>query len=343
MYDIRGRSFLNNFFTILVPYDYHLVKKSDCLFLVLGWSIIVHKLLGLMADPESSESWRSTATPSHLQTIKIPVPSDCVGRIIGKGGTRIQDLRNVSGASIDVRGDQGNQFVIIKGMPENVNKADTMIRAIINPDEVCLERIKVPEICVDKIIGMKFLKNERIAGTSIKFLPLEELDGQAGDRILEINGKRKKIAKAKHLIEELIVDIKAGKSESVAMIEVPEFCIAALIGKEGKQLREMENISGAKIKVHFPIVENEEGSFRNIKISGTKYNVAKAKPMIEQFIPEIEIEVRVSSSVIKYIIGSGGLFKYKIWKECGAYVKDCDEANRFVDLFTLSYIRSGRN
>lgn len=65
----------------------------------------------------------------------INVESRDVGKIIGRGGSRIRELREESGASIEVPRDRGPTVAVtLKGSIEAVKKAKQLIEDIINPE-----------------------------------------------------------------------------------------------------------------------------------------------------------------------------------------------------------------
>ncbi|GAA5910539.1 KH domain-containing protein [Sporobolomyces salmoneus] len=67
---------------------------------------------------ESDPNWREQ---------KISIPSDMVGCIIGRGGTKINEIRRLSGSRISIaktaHDESGERMFIISGLPENNEKA----------------------------------------------------------------------------------------------------------------------------------------------------------------------------------------------------------------------------
>lgn len=79
-------------------------------------------------------------TPSHnppqqLQTQQIYIPNDLVGCIIGKGGSKINEIRHMSASQIKIMepgaglngapssGSEGERLVVITGQPANIQMA----------------------------------------------------------------------------------------------------------------------------------------------------------------------------------------------------------------------------
>ncbi|BGP36117.1 RNA binding protein, heterogenous nuclear RNP-K like protein [Rhodotorula kratochvilovae] len=75
-------------------------------------------LAGTVVGSESDPNWREQ---------KISIPSDMVGCIIGRGGTKINEIRRLSGSRINIaktaHDETGERMFVISGLPENNEKA----------------------------------------------------------------------------------------------------------------------------------------------------------------------------------------------------------------------------
>ncbi|GAA5871049.1 hypothetical protein JCM8547_005342 [Rhodosporidiobolus lusitaniae] len=73
---------------------------------------------GTVVGNESDPNWREQ---------KISIPSDMVGCIIGRAGTKINEIRRLSGSRISIaktaHDDTGERMFVISGLPENNEKA----------------------------------------------------------------------------------------------------------------------------------------------------------------------------------------------------------------------------
>ncbi len=69
----------------------------------------------------------STQQPSNLRTQNISIPSDMVGCIIGRNGTKITEIRRLSGSKISIakepHDETGERMFTIVGTPEANEKA----------------------------------------------------------------------------------------------------------------------------------------------------------------------------------------------------------------------------
>jgi len=79
--------------------------------------------------PRTSDDPPSSTTPDdpNWREQKISIPSDMVGCIIGRGGTKINEIRRLSGSRISIaktaHDDSGERMFSISGLPENNEKA----------------------------------------------------------------------------------------------------------------------------------------------------------------------------------------------------------------------------
>jgi heterogeneous nuclear rnp K-like protein 2 len=81
------------------------------------------------ASPTSPQSPSSSSqpAPANLSTQNISIPSDMVGCIIGRSGTKITEIRRLSGSKISIakapHDDTGERMFTIVGTPEANEKA----------------------------------------------------------------------------------------------------------------------------------------------------------------------------------------------------------------------------
>ena len=86
-------------------------------------------------QPVPDAGWKEVVRKSK----KVSVPSNAISRVIGRGGSNINAIRELSGAHIEVEKQskgQGDRTILIKGSAEATRLANTWISAIIaSPDK----------------------------------------------------------------------------------------------------------------------------------------------------------------------------------------------------------------
>lgn len=87
--------------------------------------------------------------PQQLQTQQIYIPNDLVGCIIGKGGSKINEIRHMSASQIKIMepgavgvgvngapapaGGEGERLVVITGPPANIQMAVQLLYHVRHP------------------------------------------------------------------------------------------------------------------------------------------------------------------------------------------------------------------
>lgn len=81
----------------------------------------------------SSNQNRTQQPPTNQQQQEMTVPNDLIGCIIGKGGTKIAEIRQISGAMIRIsnceerEGGNTDRTITISGNPDSVALAQYLI------------------------------------------------------------------------------------------------------------------------------------------------------------------------------------------------------------------------
>ena len=88
--------------------------------------------------PTTDAGWKEVVRKSKKVT-KMSVPSNAIGRVIGRGGSNINAIQELSGAHIEVEKQskgQGDRTILIKGSADATRLANQWISAIIaSPDK----------------------------------------------------------------------------------------------------------------------------------------------------------------------------------------------------------------
>ncbi|XP_067678893.1 probable ATP-dependent RNA helicase DDX43 [Haliotis asinina] len=169
-------------------------------------------------DRSDSSNWRSQSQSSEHEssfeneTTKMYVEESFVGRIIGKGGSKIRELQDSSGANIKVNRnltEDGQVLVVLSGSDEARTQAEDMIKEL-----------------TESFNGLSAGNNRGSRGRS-GWGRSEDSWGSSAD-----NGNK-----------------SWGTSSEKTEIYVDQSCVGRIIGKGGSKIRELQDESGAGIKV----------------------------------------------------------------------------------------------
>jgi transcription antitermination factor NusA-like protein len=156
-----------------------------------------------------------------------------VRRIIGPRGQRVAELEAKSGASIRLVVDP-EILVSVTGTREQKDMALALIRESLTLADQ--EMVPLPESLHGIVIGVNgrsVQMIERQSGAQVSF--------KAGSMVLR--GSEEQRAAAKKLVEQVL------ESEVVESLRVDEDQASVLIGLKGRNIRQVESVSGARVQV----------------------------------------------------------------------------------------------
>ncbi|KAI0695460.1 hypothetical protein BC835DRAFT_1306012 [Cytidiella melzeri] len=193
---------------------------------------------------------------SNNVEMKFTVPTRSVARILGKGGASVKDIKENTGAQIDIdkstdNGDVTN--VVLRGSKDSIAEAKAAILAIADQvheettDSVVVENKYHRTLIGPGGQGLKDLivrcggpADSKAQAGLVRF----PRHGEASDEV-HFRGEPKLIAKIKAELEKVV----AGLRDRVVLgVEVPSSQHRALIGRGGQHLNELQNRTGAQVQ-----------------------------------------------------------------------------------------------
>uniref|UniRef100_A0A1B0CF10 Putative polyc-binding alphacp-1 n=1 Tax=Lutzomyia longipalpis TaxID=7200 RepID=A0A1B0CF10_LUTLO len=131
---------------------------------------------------------------TNQQQHEMTVPNDLIGCIIGKGGTKIAEIRQISGAMIRI----SNSLAALAGSQLRSNNTNRNQQT--NQQQ---HGMTVPNDLIGCIIGKggtKIAEIRQISGAMIRISNCEEREGGNTDRTITISGNPDSVALAQYLI-----------------------------------------------------------------------------------------------------------------------------------------------
>ena len=271
--------------------------------------------------------------------IKYLVSPDKVGRIIGKRGVTINEIKQNSGAKIDVTDDMEKQqkVVYISGKDAQIQKAKSLIDELLrsSPSTVIIENksapeetitFKIPEDRCGLVIGVRGAKIREIQDrTNVKVKIGSKDSASGGMTEVTLRGDKEGCRRAKEIVDELIDYSEYDDEDEPAYsetIKIPVNKIRAVIGQGGVRVRDIEDRSGAKIDVgrRNSAVDGKV----DVKLSGCKESCSSASAEIRKILQEDEdvtSNIWIDVNVVGLVIGYRGSKIKEIQNESGASVK----------------------
>ncbi|XP_030209333.1 poly(rC)-binding protein 3 isoform X6 [Gadus morhua] len=192
----------------------------------------------------------SPATSKPPVTLRLVVPASQCGSLIGKGGSKIKEMRESTGAQVQVAGDMlpnsTERAVTISGAPEAIIQCVKQICVVMLEAYTIQGQYAIPHPDLSKL--------HQLAMQQTPFTPL----GQTTPAFPAAG-------------------LDASNQTSSHELSIPNDLIGCIIGRQGTKINEIRQMSGAQIKIANAM---EGSSERQITITGTPANISLAQYLI---------------------------------------------------------------
>ncbi|KAM6333028.1 poly(rC)-binding protein 3 isoform 21-T25 [Podargus strigoides] len=210
----------------------------------------------------------STATSKPPVTLRLVVPASQCGSLIGKGGSKIKEIRESTGAQVQVAGDMlpnsTERAVTISGTP------DAIIQCV---KQICVVMLEAYTIQGQYAIPHPDLtKLHQLAMQQTPFTPLGQTTPAFPGEKLPLHSSEE----AQNLMGQSS-GLDASPPASTHELTIPNDLIGCIIGRQGTKINEIRQMSGAQIKI---ASATEGSSERQITITGTPANISLAQYLI---------------------------------------------------------------
>ncbi|XP_066433491.1 poly(rC)-binding protein 3 isoform X8 [Eleutherodactylus coqui] len=216
----------------------------------------------------------STATSKPPVTLRLVVPASQCGSLIGKGGSKIKEIRESTGAQVQVAGDMlpnsTERAVTISGTP------DAIIQCV---KQICVVMLESPPK------GATIPYRPKPASAPVIF---------AGGQAYSIQGQyaipHPDLTKLHQLAMQQTPFTPLGQTTpafpggmdaspqaSTHELTIPNDLIGCIIGRQGTKINEIRQMSGAQIKIASAMEGSAE---RQITITGSPANISLAQYLI---------------------------------------------------------------
>ncbi|KAI1884192.1 hypothetical protein AGOR_G00223900 [Albula goreensis] len=287
--------------------------------------------------------------PSKHQHADIPlrllVPTQYVGAIIGKEGATIRNITKQTQSKIDVHRKENagaaEKPISIHSTPEGCSSACRMILDIMHQeakDTKTAEEVPLKILAhnnfVGRLIGKEgrnLKKVEQDTDTKITISPLQDLTLYNPERTITVKGPIEACCLAE---QEIMKKVREAYDNDVAAMNTPEQetvhvyipaqAVGAIIGKKGQHIKQLSRFAGASIKARprrrlHPIAPAEapDSKMRMVIVTGPPEAQFKAQGRIYGKLKEenffgpkeevkLETHIKVAATAAGRVIGKGG-------------------------------------
>ncbi|KAM8867123.1 poly(rC)-binding protein 2-like isoform 2-T2 [Synchiropus picturatus] len=239
-----------------------------------AFSMIIDKL----EEDISSSMTNSTATGKLPVTLRIVVPASQCGSLIGKGGCKIKEIRESTGAQVQVAGDM---------LPNSTERAIT----ISGTSQAIIECVK--QICVVMLEsppkGVTIPYRPKPSGSPVIFAGGQAYAVQGQHAIPQPDSSSAAISSQLTKLHQLAMQQSpfpiAPNNQGFTGMDPPaqtemniqNDVIGCIIGRQGAKINEIRQMSGAQIKIANPV---EGSTARQVTITGSPASVSLAEYLI---------------------------------------------------------------
>ncbi|XP_057272993.1 poly(rC)-binding protein 2 isoform X7 [Pezoporus wallicus] len=233
-----------------------------------AFAMIIDKL----EEDISSSMTNSTAASRPPVTLRLVVPASQCGSLIGKGGCKIKEIRESTGAQVQVAGDMlpnsTERAITIAGIPQSI------IECV---KQICVVMLESPP-----------------KGVTIPYRPKPSTSPVifAGGQAYTIQGQyaipQPDLTKLHQLAMQQspfpmshgntgFSGLDASAQTTSHELTIPNDLIGCIIGRQGAKINEIRQMSGAQIKIANPV---EGSTDRQVTITGSAASISLAQYLI---------------------------------------------------------------
>ncbi|XP_060054864.1 poly(rC)-binding protein 3 isoform X4 [Erinaceus europaeus] len=210
----------------------------------------------------------SPATSKPPVTLRLVVPASQCGSLIGKGGSKIKEIRESTGAQVQVAGDMlpnsTERAVTISGTPDAIIQCVRQICVVMLEAYTIQGQYAIPHPDLTKL--------HQLALQQTPFPPLGQTNPAFPGEKLSLHSSEE----APNLMGQSS-GLDASPPASTHELTIPNDLIGCIIGRQGTKINEIRQMSGAQIKI---ANATEGSSERQVTITGSPANISLAQYLI---------------------------------------------------------------
>eukprot|EP00878_Enallax_costatus_P002253 GHUV01002426.1.p1 GENE.GHUV01002426.1~~GHUV01002426.1.p1 ORF type:complete len:574 (+),score=218.02 GHUV01002426.1:84-1805(+) len=253
--------------------------------------------LGSGGPPPVREGFSQVQNEDGSISEVLAVSKHLVGKLIGKGGTTIQQLQGTTATNVQID-QEGTDLgpdvkrVTIRGRADNVAKCKDAIKQMLEeavaPQGETEEKVTCPPGIVGRVIGRGGETIRSLQQGSGAHILVDQNYPEGQDRMVVIKGRPDCVIRAKAMVEELIKGEPGSASQIISKhgvgvtltVQCPKGIVGRIIGKGG------ETIKGLQRKYHVSIQIDQGGDPMNVTITGPKQTAEYCKQEIQSLIAD---------------------------------------------------------
>ncbi|XP_055996563.1 poly(rC)-binding protein 3-like isoform X3 [Ostrea edulis] len=225
---------------------------------VTGTTECIHKAFTMICKKFEEDLQNTPTVPKPPVTLRLVVPASQCGSLIGKGGSKIKEIRETTGASIQVASEMlpnsTERAVTVSGT------ADAITLCIQNICSIMLELTKLHQLSLGQPIPIIPCTSPQLIQATMPGLP----------------HMAAAYPRATNTMPQAL-PAQPQQQQTTTEMAIPNDLIGCIIGRGGQKINEIRQMSGAMIKIS----NAEEGApDRKVTITGTPETIGLAQYLI---------------------------------------------------------------
>ncbi|XP_008101864.1 poly(rC)-binding protein 2 isoform X7 [Pogona vitticeps] len=249
-----------------------------------AFAMIIDKL----EEDISSSMTNSTASSRPPVTLRLVVPASQCGSLIGKGGCKIKEIRESTGAQVQVAGDMlpnsTERAITIAGIPQSIIECVKQICVVMlesPPKGVTIPYRPKPSSSPVIFAGGQDRYSSGSASyphTAPSMCLNSDLEGppQELTKLHQLAMQQSHFPMS-HGNTGFSAGLDASAQTTSHELTIPNDLIGCIIGRQGAKINEIRQMSGAQIKIANPV---EGSTDRQVTITGSAASISLAQYLI---------------------------------------------------------------
>ncbi|RLV63993.1 hypothetical protein DV515_00017707, partial [Chloebia gouldiae] len=250
-----------------------------------AFAMIIDKL----EEDISSSMTNSTAASRPPVTLRLVVPASQCGSLIGKGGCKIKEIRESTGAQVQVAGDMlpnsTERAITIAGIPQSIIECVKQICVVMLEDRYSSGSASyphtAPSMCLNSDLEGPPQEAYTIQGqyaipqpdlTKLHQLAMQQSHFPMSHGNTGFSGVDSSSPEVKGYW-----GLDASAQTTSHELTIPNDLIGCIIGRQGAKINEIRQMSGAQIKIANPV---EGSTDRQVTITGSAASISLAQYLI---------------------------------------------------------------
>ncbi|VDP13934.1 unnamed protein product, partial [Onchocerca flexuosa] len=242
------------------------------------------------------------AGQQQVRTVHMWVPNNMVGALIGAKGAHIRSAIRLTGAQLriegsgttkdkkDSKGEENNEKID----KENITASESVNKDMVETNERVNEQGKDENNSDEKQNGKKEENAEK--AVSPKLSKDKDKDMHAEERLVTITGNDPQQYKAQFWIYQRIAEQSCHYMDEVRLcteISVPSKLVGRIIGKGGQNVRELQRMTGAQVKIPDDAGDDETQKETTVRVLGNFQSSQAVQARLGQLINDFSQRLNI--------------------------------------------------